>query len=314
MIGIIGSGFALYGYLPAIVQMDIKVCLLERSREKFENRLELESYADKILWVDNISSMLKLTSTIVISIPPIEQEKLLDQLINSNLNLSLILEKPLATTPDLSRKILKRLKGSEIRYIISYSFLYTYWHTELENVLNRFNLNSNYNLKISWNFKAHHFKNDLDNWKRYSHLGGGVIRFYSIHLFPLIVNLKLKVPKMVHLNGYSENEPYKCDMTFYGSKNSPTCYIEVNCDSEKEEFSINLTKKNNSIYNYSGINPFGSNNYNNSLDDRIPILKRIISQLSDFSSQDYNHKLYVKIVNLWDKLEVNSNYVINSKW
>ena len=53
-VGIVGSGFGLYGYLPALVEVGkMNVILPGRYKDKFLARSELKIYADYIHWVSD---------------------------------------------------------------------------------------------------------------------------------------------------------------------------------------------------------------------------------------------------------------------
>ena len=48
MVGIIGEGFGLYGYLPSFIELGYKVGVLEKSKQIIENRSELNHFSSKL--------------------------------------------------------------------------------------------------------------------------------------------------------------------------------------------------------------------------------------------------------------------------
>ena len=81
-IGIIGAGFGLYGYLPALIEVGEKnIILPARYKDKFSARSELQIYAGYVQWVSDERVMLEMVDTIVLALPPGYQLKLVKKLI-----------------------------------------------------------------------------------------------------------------------------------------------------------------------------------------------------------------------------------------
>ena len=94
MIGILGSGFGLYGYLPALCLYypNKKILLNSASRLKFNARTELREYSSQIIWVDGIEQIINRSELLIICYPPFEVEKLIDILIKSPVLKKIIVE------------------------------------------------------------------------------------------------------------------------------------------------------------------------------------------------------------------------------
>ena len=56
--GILGGGYGLYGYLPALCELGFELHLLNRYKKIVYNRFELERYSNSLIYHDNEISLL----------------------------------------------------------------------------------------------------------------------------------------------------------------------------------------------------------------------------------------------------------------
>ena len=120
--------------------------------------------------------------------------------------------------------------------------MYTQWYESLNNQFENRKIDERYDLRIVWNFKAHHYKNNLGNWKRYYSQGGSVIRFYGIQLIAVLASLKFNEiveSKIIELS--------KDDIPYWKSTSKDVlgnvCHLQIDTDSTEEKFEILLFKK-----------------------------------------------------------------------
>lgn len=184
MIGIIGGGFGLYGWLPALCQYYPKenIAIEKRHKEKFDKRSELQQYKNRIYWVDSIdreSYIINNVELLILAIPPNQTFNYLNRILNSPYSLKkIIVEKPICETPEKSEQFIKAIEDKGIKICSSYLFLYTDWFK---------NLDKSQLTLIRW------YKNNLNpsnSWKHDPSLGGGDI-FYKIHLLSLKTQFSL---------------------------------------------------------------------------------------------------------------------------
>ncbi|MFM9946241.1 MAG: Gfo/Idh/MocA family oxidoreductase [Bacteroidia bacterium] len=301
MTGIIGSGFGLYGYMPALLQVDEKVFLLERTKEKFLQRKELLCYEHRILWAKDLDELLPYIDTLIISLPPQEQFKLLNiVLLYSNIK-HLILEKPIAVSPLQSTNILLSIFNQGINFRINYTFLEAQWLKDVENVisLNKGNLLSVF---IQWHFKAHHFRNQLITWKSNHEDGGGAIRFYGIHFIALATHLSFEKVSFSYANATEKNvSSWICK--FEDSENN-SLNIDIDSNTDVSVFSINIEANGKSIYNYKTRDPFDEVPGNNSgLDKRINGLSDLYLNLKSVNTSIELFNYYQATNHLWASVE-----------
>jgi hypothetical protein len=174
MIGIIGGGFGLYGWLPALCQFYPKkyILICDRHKEKFDKRPELQQYKDRIIWSNNDFNVIQQCNLLILAIPPDQVYQYKDLIIHSKNIDSLIVEKPICETPEKSEEFIKDIEAHNIKICSSYLFLYTDWVK---------NLNPNKLYSILW-VKGN--PNQINSWKHNPKVGGNEI-FYKIHLLAL---------------------------------------------------------------------------------------------------------------------------------
>jgi len=298
MTGIIGAGFGLYGYLPAVIQTEGKAVLSEESKEIFFARPELQIYKDNIEWVDDVEKLTSIVNKLIICVPPKIQEGYFDNK-KKQKNLShIIFEKPIASTPELSEEIISRLINSGKTFRIGYTFLYTSWFRNIssESVQNK-------NIKILWEFKAHHYKNNICNWKRYNDDGGGVIRFFGIHLFPVLVSFGFTKVVSSNITGSDNNDLEKW-VAVFENKDKFHCSVSVNSNSDKEFFSIEGYDNHTSIELIDSVSPFEkANDSTDKEDNRVSILKNLLASLNNEEEKNDMYSLYEQANDLWMQSE-----------
>lgn len=179
MIGIIGGGFGLYGYLPAVcIHYDnIKVSIEKRHKVKFLQRSELSPYYDKIIWETSTQNIINKVEVLILSIPPLHVKEYLNLIIGSPTIKILIVDKPICENPYITEKFIQKIESAGIKIISSYLFIYTDWISKIKNTENCI---------IKWDIIN---KNSITSWKRDPSLGGGDINFYGIHLLSVMAHI-----------------------------------------------------------------------------------------------------------------------------
>ena len=297
MFTIIGSGFGLYGYLPAILQeLGDKVILPEEYLPKVRNRQELKELEKDIFWVKNKELAIKKATKVIFTVPPNYQYKAVKNLFDNdgcNSIQTIFLEKPVATSPIKSIELLELLESKEVDYVIGYSFLYL----DLDSNFNTL-VNSSAQISWQWSFMAHHFSMDLKNWKRYHSSGGGVLRFYGIHIIAFLSKFGYDNVKESTLTCQHSDEPFIWSAKFLGG-NLPPCNVTVNCKSKKDVFNIISENIDNSIL----LNdPFSLLvDRFDGLDKRVPMLASLLKD--EMPDKKNGNQIYKNINSLWEIVE-----------
>jgi len=178
--GILGAGFGIYGYLPAVHKLGYEILLLERYRETLNKRAELIEYVSHVNFYKKEEDLIAESDCLIFARTPQLQYHFILQNIDSILNKRhVFLEKPLTDNSEHSNKLFKLFTEYRLNFSIGYLFKYTKWFREISNVLSKSNV-----FQINWQIPL------VDSgWKNSSFLGGGPIRFYGIHFFTLLFDL-----------------------------------------------------------------------------------------------------------------------------
>ena len=185
---ILGSGFGLYGYLPAAAGLTAQpVVTLERYRPVFERRSDVAAYLHRVEFVEDVEACAAAADTLIVAQRPTDQQALIPRLLSRPSALrSLVLEKPLAPTPGQADILLQRLRESGLNLRIGFTFAHAPWAARIEELLAR---GAALDLELHWRFRAHHFQHQLHNWKRDAACGGGAMRYFGIQFFGLLALL-----------------------------------------------------------------------------------------------------------------------------
>jgi predicted dehydrogenase len=299
--GIIGSGFGIYGHMPAFFLSSCeRICLPYRYKKVIQSRSELKTYLDAITWCRDEEVLISIVDTLTICVAPSIQGKWIEKSItNHNIN-KLFLEKPLSSNPDSSLKLLNKLVKSDKIFRINYSFLYTNWFSQITNFLKNC---ARAEIRIQWRFLADHYRRNLTTWKRQNENGGSVLRYYGIHFMAILADLGLSEAKLSQTNGKSPNDCYLWTVACSNEKINVDLSIDANC--EDSSFILkctNLDLPNNELH-IKLKDPFSLDLIGAStLDPRIGVLNSFHESL-DRKSNNYYYELYYNANNLWKRIE-----------
>lgn len=298
MFTIVGSGFGLYGYLPALVEtFGEPVLLPEAYRAKVAARRELDPYAGAIRWMPDRDAALAAASGVVIATPPRMQAEVVARCLELPSLETLVLEKPVAPTPKDAVTALERLKRSGKRYRIGYSLLHTGWGAALK-LPNADEWGGV--VTVEWTFMAHHFAHDLRNWKRSHENGGGVLRFFGIHLVALLARHGYREVDRCTLAGTDPAEPERWSAVFSGPRLA-NCRVHVDSRAPTRGFAIALAGPADSPPLVELQDPFESDARNPAGDPRVEALKHLLATLR--CEDDPYERIYDEANRLWQEVE-----------
>ncbi|MEC9375507.1 MAG: Gfo/Idh/MocA family oxidoreductase [Pseudomonadota bacterium] len=311
-IGIIGAGFGLYGYLPALIEVgEKKIILPARYKDKFSARSELQMYAGYVQWVSDERVMLEMVDSIVLALPPGYQLELVKKLIHFQNVKNLLLEKPLAVSPGMSSQLIDELVNSKKRFRIGYNFRFTSWRVGIFEYINSITHAARINrLYISWNFLAPHYRNDELIWKRFNSSGGGALRFYGIHLIALLAEYGYTEVLFSKKFGSNPDEVAKWEARFSG-ENLPICEILVDSKTTKSQFMVSIFTNSKKTNMFNLLDPFDCNENSQAYkgqDKRLPYLVDLCRSLFDDSGMIY--VWYKNTIELWRRVEDVSTFKI----
>lgn len=312
MIAILGSGFGLYGYLPALVHgCSQRVVLPERYRPRFNERAELDPFAKDVRWKQDETAVLGCASGVVLALRPIDQVEWIRRCLALDNIEFLLLEKPLAINPEGAGQVFDDLVNSHKVFRIGYTFRFTDWGKRLLHELA--SICQNGFLSIHWTFMAHHFSHELRIWKRFDSQGGGVLRFYGIQVIALLAECGYTNVVTSKVSGKSADEADKWLGVFTGPR-LPECEVVVDTMSPANVFRVeqlSMCDKEQITTVFAILkDPFESKAYVGHLDGndrRVPILAQHCNSLWEDSENKY--QWYVATIQLWKTVEFKTEFV-----
>ncbi len=238
-VGILGSGFGLYGYLPALARMGERVVMPERYREKLRDRPDVCDLDGHIDWAADDEAVLKRCATLVVSRRPADQVRDVGQALARGTVKRFLLEKPLGPDPAAATSLFDALEKRGRMVRLGFIFAYAPWAQDLRGWIAGADDGM---LDIVWRFRAHHHAANHETWKRHHGQGGGVLRFYGIHLIALLAEL-----------GYTEVTESRIEATASGEAETwnaqficagrPSCRVEVDSNADVPVFRVSGTHR-----------------------------------------------------------------------
>lgn len=275
-IGILGSGFGVYGYLPAVCENDWNPILLSKARSSVENRTELKKYQRKIKYVDSEKELMEFSNRLVIARNPERQIVAIKSALGIRDIQHFYLEKPLTDKPSNRREIIDLLSNTS--FSLAYLMVYTTWFSTLKKMLQT---ESNKSITITWEIPASDTK-----WKSSSAEGGGLLFYYAPHLLAILFNLDV-APSQIVISEKTSVQIIGIDK-FNNTLNIKLAY------SSQSFFSIKNTDAHNKLEWFNSETPFGVANTKGSLDNRISVLRIYLnSPITVLQSSSEDLELYI---------------------
>lgn len=296
-VGILGAGFGLYGYLPALLACPGTTILLPlRYREIMQARHDIRSFLPEVHWADDEQVVLEKAQALVICRRPVDQARIVAKLGAYPRITRVLLEKPVACSPDAAAATLHGLAMSGHHVRIGYTFRLTPWAQRLAALLRRGG--SGRSLQLRWNFRAHHYAADLHNWKRVVSCGGGAIRFYGIHLIALLADLGYRDVRHSRTRASVEGEAMTWEAVLVG-EGLPACDIRIATDVDETGFFVTGPALGSASIDLR--DPFSELRAGGTLDPRVDVLTDLCGEL--LSRNDSLASSYQQALLLWRRIE-----------
>lgn len=267
-IGILGSGFGIYGYLPATCKNWWSPIILEKNRNKTELRPELNQYKNKITYVQNEKTLIENSEALIVATTPKFQFELLKSCNLKSLN-HLYLEKPIAPSIENYLDLIEFLESTKVRFSVAYLFIYTSWYEDLRNLL-RFSHGNN--LKFVWSIKKIE-----SSWKNSTDLGGGLLYFYGIHFLALLYHLGVLNRSIQIIENFKKVDIVGVD----SNKNKIHIVIDF---AENSCFEVKLVYSYGDTIIFKNPTPFGPHNKPGVVDTRVDLISRYLKDFNVIST------------------------------
>lgn len=179
-IAIIGSGFGLYGLLPAF--NSIKGCKVVAICGKKSDRMinYCQSIGLEKIYTDWQEMLDKEDlDAIAIAVTPSAQYEIAKVAIKKGLHI--FAEKPLAATYLQAKELLTLAKKKKIKHGVDFIFPEIIEWQEVKKILDQKTFGKLKQINLNWDFISYDIKNKKSSWKTDSSLGGGALSFYFSH-------------------------------------------------------------------------------------------------------------------------------------
>lgn len=180
-IGIIGSGFGLYGLLPAF--NSLKNCNVTSICGKKTERLlrDCEEIGLKNIYTDwNEMIKREKLDAIAIAVTPSVQYEIAKECIQKGIHL--FLEKPLAANLDQANELITLAKSHKVITAVDFIFPEIDEWKKVKEILDCKTFGKLQHIAISWDFLSYDIKNHISSWKTNISQGGGALAFYFSHV------------------------------------------------------------------------------------------------------------------------------------
>lgn len=295
MHAIAGAGFGLYGYLPAIAGgRGGTVVLPESSRARLAARPELARFLPAVRWAPDLDAAFAQARVAVIAVPPAEQPALVERCLRHPGLEALVLEKPVAATPEEAREVLESIARAGRRCRVGYTLLETDWAKAICAEP------SDEPWSIEWSFLAHHLAKGVDTWKRHHDRGGGALRFYGIHLVALLAGMGYREAIHSSIEGAEPGHPDRWRATLSGP-GVGNCTVSVDSRAPTTAFRITRGAAGARSPRVHLADPFDAPPAPGGIDRRVAILERLLANLEEPDAP--HHALQAEAQRLWERIE-----------
>lgn len=332
-VGIVGSGFGLYGLLPAFNSTTgcKVVCICGKKTQRLIN------YCKKIglrkIYTD-WQTMLEeeKLDAIAIAVTPSVQYQIAKAAISKNLHI--FAEKPLASTFNQAKELLNLAKKRKIITAVDFIFPEIEAWKKVKKIIDKKTYGKLKHLDLNWDFLSHDIKNKKSSWKTDTALGGGALSFYfshSLYYLEYFTGRILEFKRRLFYSRESTNGGEIGIDLVLKFENNVTGKAHLNCNNKKltrhqliftcEKARIVLENKNFITSNFEItiyindkikklITP-ETENLKNNIDERVIIVKKIVAKFIN----GINHKKEtipsfkegLRVQKLIDKIRINNN-------
>lgn len=231
-VGIIGSGFGLYGLLPAF--NSIKGCKVVSICGKKSDRLL--DYCQKIGlkniytdWQDMLDK--EELDILAIAVTPIEQYGIAKVAIGMGINI--FAEKPLANSPSQAKELLDLAIKKKIHHAIDFIFPEIEEWKKVKKMIDKQSLGKLKSIEVSWDFLSYDIANKKLTWKTDSSQGGGALSFYFSHTLYYLEYFAGRISDLKSTLSYSKQNLNRGEVGVQISlkfKNGTEGHAHLNCD------------------------------------------------------------------------------------
>ena len=180
-VALVGSNFALKGYLPALKKIK-KLKLKIICSRNIKNIKDEINYFKDLIYEENWKNIFKKNiNLIILAVPPVLQSKILSH--NLKYKKKIIFEKPISHNLFKSKKIVEGLKKKKISCEVNLTYLNHDLFEYVKKIIKKKTLGRVMKYKILWEFVSYDLNKRMKSWKTDEKIGGGIKNIFLTHVF-----------------------------------------------------------------------------------------------------------------------------------
>lgn len=286
MIAVLGSGFGLYGHLPALVGLGCSVGTLARYRPLLEERIELRDLAGRVRWLEHEDAVLD-AEVVVLARRPADNAAVVDTLARRGWKGQLVLEKPVGPDPMQAQALSARLDRAGWRWSVPYLFLFCDWFQELRRAVQA---PQGCAARIVW---RHAQSPAVRSWKQQPAEGGGALAFYFIHALAVAEAI---LPEATQTIRCTRNAAGNVNLGMSSTRGASSLHTELSVTASPAEPSFEVQVAESVLMRHTS--PFGRVPARGCSDPRIPVLAQFYEHVV-FGAQPQSSAFHARIHQLW---------------
>jgi predicted dehydrogenase len=180
-VAVAGSGFGLYGILPAFQQ--IPDCAAVGIFGESSDRLLNYCRQTAVPFFSDWRAMLEQTrpDAIAVAVIPRYQHDIIAHALERGI--SVFAEKPLAVDLAQAKALLEQARAKKVAHMMDFLFPEIPEWRRAKELLEQGAIGRPLELSLIWAFMSHDIKNRIQGWKTRPEEGGGALSFYFSHVF-----------------------------------------------------------------------------------------------------------------------------------
>ncbi|OGE30457.1 hypothetical protein A3C59_00545 [Candidatus Daviesbacteria bacterium RIFCSPHIGHO2_02_FULL_36_13] len=261
-VGIVGSGFGLYGLLPAFNSTPnckvISICGSESER-MLDYCMSIGLKKIYRSWQEMLDK--EDLEAIALAVTPNAQYEIAKAAIEKGLHI--FAEKPLTATLEQAQELLQLASQKKIVHAIDFLFPEIEEWKKVKKLLDKKVCGNLKQINLKWDFLSYDIKNQKSSWKTNTAEGGGALSFYFSHSLYYLEYFAGKIFDLKSRLSYASKSPNGGDVGVdlqLEFENGVLCNAHINCNSSDvnkhqleficDEGTINLENENNITSNF----------------------------------------------------------------
>ncbi len=245
-IGIIGSGFGLYGLLPAFHSLPNcrVVAFCGKQSPRLLNIIKGLSLEGTIKLYQNWQEMLtcEQLDAVAIAVPPAAQYQIAKEALEKNIHI--FAEKPLTAQLTQAHDLVDLAARKKVTHGIDFLFPeIDVWQTA-KKMLDEKIFGEIRHIAVNWDFRSYDVRQKISSWKTDPSLGGGALSFYFSHVLHYLEHFVGPTKSLKSCFSYSPDSlnggevGVDLDLEFIGGA---TGTAHISCDSDQMRHQLIFT-------------------------------------------------------------------------